>query len=77
MIKQESTYTIKLDAEIKALVDKADNVKKALTQIGAVGKFPELDKGLDKIFKKLGHIKETASSPVGSSTFKNLDRDAA
>lgn len=77
MANKEQTYTLKLDAEIGNLTASAEKVKKALSDIGALGKFPELDRGLEAVFKKLDKIKETAAAPVKGSTFTSLGKDAA
>ena len=72
-----TTFTLSLDAEIGNLTAKAEQVKKALTSIGALGKFPELDKGLKDIFAKLDKIRTVAAQPVTGSTFTTLGKDTA
>jgi hypothetical protein len=56
-----STFTLTLDAQIGNLTSKAEEVKRVLASIGALGKFPGLDKGLADIFNRLAKIKNVAA----------------
>jgi hypothetical protein len=76
-MERNTNYTLKLDADISNLSKKAEDVKRVLTNIGALGKFPDLDKGLENLFKKIDKIKSTASQPVTNATFTSLSRDTA
>lgn len=72
-----TTYKIQLDAEISQLSAKLDTLTKHLTKIGAVGKFPDLDRALGAITAKLEKIRENSNQPASGAVFKQLAKDTA
>lgn len=78
MSAKNFTYTLEIDAEIKNLVAKTEQVKKSMAGLTANGKMPEMDKQLQAIERSLTKLQEKAATPITSAAaFGNMQKDVA
>jgi hypothetical protein len=78
MSAKNFTYTLTVDAEIKNLLAKADQVKKSLAGITTNGKMPEMDKQLSAIERSLTKLQEKIATPITSAAaFGSMQKDVA
>jgi hypothetical protein len=78
MSAKNFTYTLQIDAEIKGLEAKLDQVKKSMATFTAGGKSPEMEKTFTNLERTLTRLKEKASTPITSAAaFGSMQKDVA
>ena len=77
MANKSFTYELKIDAEIKDLLAKTNQVKQSMQSIINNGKAPGADKIFSSIEKAIDRLQQKASQPIESvAAFQNLQKDA-
>lgn len=78
MSAKNFTYTLQIDAEIKNLLAKTEQVKKNMAGITANGKMPEMEKQFLAIERSLTKLQEKAATPITSAAaFGSMQKDVA
>lgn len=78
MSAKNFTYTLQIDAEIKNLLAKTEQIKKNMAGIMANGKMPEMEKQFLAIERSLTKLQEKAATPITSAAaFGSMQKDVA
>ena len=77
MVKNQSTYTLQIDADIQKILGKVNGLKKNLSGLFETGEAPKgLVKSFDQIASLIGGIQDKTSKPlVSNSEFVNISKD--
>ena len=77
MVKNQSTYTLQIDADIQKILGKVNGLKKNLSGLFETGEAPKgLVKSFDQIASLIGGIQDKTSKPlVSNSEFVSISKD--
>lgn len=77
MVKNQSTYTLQIDADIQKILGKVNGLKKNLSGLFETGEAPKgLIKSFDQIASLIGGIQDKTSKPlVSNSEFVSISKD--